>query len=84
MMDENMTSNDMMADDSMMDENMMDNNTSEQMMSPKMQMNEGIAPKDVQCKGGFQLLFKTSDGSAICVSSNTANVLLQRNWATQA
>jgi hypothetical protein len=50
---------------------------------PLQQMEEGVAPEDVQCNAGLELLLKASDGSAVCVTQNTASILIQRGWATQ-
>jgi hypothetical protein len=48
---------------------------------PKMQMNDGVAPQDVECKNGLELVLKASDGSAACVKPNTKELLLIRGWA---
>ncbi|MFY9301368.1 MAG: hypothetical protein WAO91_09295 [Candidatus Nitrosotenuis sp.] len=48
---------------------------------PKMQMNDGVAPQDVECKQGLELVLKASDGSAACVKPNTKELLLARGWA---
>ncbi|MGQ0606079.1 MAG: DUF7482 domain-containing protein [Candidatus Nitrosotenuis sp.] len=50
---------------------------------PLKQIQEGVAPEDVRCNDGLQLLLKQSNGSAICVSSETASILMQRGYATQ-
>jgi hypothetical protein len=67
-----------------MDETMEDH-TEDAMMEhvapPKMQMNEGVAPQDVVCNEGLELILKASDGSAVCVKPNTAELLLARSWA---
>ena len=52
-------------------------------MSPLKQMKSGVSASDVKCKEGLEPIFKTTDGSAKCVSSSTASVLVQRGWATQ-
>lgn len=62
---------------------MTDMKESEHMMAPLKQMQGGIEPREVQCNEGLQLMLKKSDGSAICVTSDTASVLMQRMWATQ-
>ena len=51
-------------------------------MSPKMQIFCGISPDIVQCKGGLQLIFKSTDGSPACVKPKTAEKLIQRGWAS--
>jgi hypothetical protein len=71
------------TDDTMddhMEDAMMDHDT---MMAPLKQMQDGVEPRQVQCNEGLQLLLKQSSGSAICVSSETASILIQRGYATQ-
>ncbi len=71
------------SDDTMedhMEDTMMDHDT---MMAPLKQMQDGVEPRQVQCNEGLQLLLKQSSGSAICVSSETASILMQRGYATQ-
>jgi len=48
---------------------------------PKMQMNDGVAPQDVECKNGLELVLKASDGSAACVKPSTKELLVVRGWA---
>jgi len=55
----------------------------ENMDSPLKQMKSGVAASDVICKEGLELIFKVADGSAKCVSSNTASQLVAKGWATQ-
>ena len=50
------------------------------MLSPLQQVKSGIAPKDVQCKSGFTLIFKAEDGSPACVDPTVAQILAQRGW----
>lgn len=50
--------------------------------SPKKQMDDGVAPNDVVCKEGLELLIKTSDGSAACVKSSSIQVLIARGWGS--
>ena len=50
------------------------------MLSPLQQVKSGVAPKDVQCKSGFTLIFKAEDGSPACVDSTVATILAQRGW----
>lgn len=70
-----------MEDETMEDE--IEDTMAEHVAPPKMQMAEGVAPEDVTCSEGLELLLKTSDGSAICVKPDTASILMQRGWATQ-
>jgi hypothetical protein len=50
------------------------------MLLPLQQVKSGVAPKDVQCKSGFTLIFKAEDGSPACVDPTVAQVLAQRGW----
>jgi hypothetical protein len=50
------------------------------MLLPLEQVKAGIAPKDVQCKQGFTLIFKAEDGSPACVDPIVASILAQRGW----
>ena len=50
------------------------------MLLPLEQVKAGVAPKDVQCKSGFTLIFKAEDGSPACVDSTVAQILAQRGW----
>lgn len=50
------------------------------MLSPLQQVKSGVAPKDVQCKSGFTLIFKAEDGSPACVDPAVATILAQRGW----
>ncbi|MGI0087848.1 MAG: hypothetical protein ACREBI_07785 [Nitrosotalea sp.] len=49
--------------------------------SPLQQFKSGTAASDVKCNDSLQLVFKTEDGSPACVSSNTAQILIERGWA---
>jgi hypothetical protein len=49
--------------------------------SPLEQFKSGTAAKDVTCKQGLELVFKSTDGSPACVKADTASVLVQRGWA---
>jgi len=52
-------------------------------MSPRAQMKHDIDPGDVQCRQDFELVMKTSDGSAACIKSHSIEKLIQRGWASQ-
>jgi hypothetical protein len=52
-------------------------------MHPLQQVNSGILAKDVQCNQGFQLIFKTEDGSPACVKPDTASKLVELGWAKE-
>jgi len=48
--------------------------------SPRAQMKQGIPVHDVVCKEGLELIKKTRDGSAACVSEYAASKLVERGW----
>ena len=48
--------------------------------SPRAQMKQGIPVYDVVCKEGLELIKKTRDGSAACVSEYAASKLVERGW----
>lgn len=50
-------------------------------LSPKKQMNMLEHPSDVVCNEGLELLKKNSNGNAVCLSKNSAKILVQRGWA---
>lgn len=58
--------------------------TKPKMLLPLEQVKSGVAPKDVQCKQGYSLILKAEDGSAACVDSAVAQVLVQRGWAAHS
>jgi hypothetical protein len=47
--------------------------------SPRKQMQNGIAAKDVICKSDLTLIIRTS-GDAVCVKPTTAEKLIERGW----
>ncbi len=51
-------------------------------MSPRAQMNQGVESADVQCRDGFELVMKISNGSAACVKSQSVEKLILRGWAS--
>jgi len=51
-------------------------------MSPRMQVLQGVLPSDVNCKSGFELIFKTSNSMPFCVKPETARRLVERSWGT--
>ncbi len=59
----------------------MEDTMTEEVMPPKMQMDDGIAPQDVECNEGLELVLKASDGSAACVKPSTRELLITRGWA---
>ncbi len=48
-------------------------------LSPLQQIKSNIAPNDVQCKDGFQLIFSPS-GRPACVTESSALKLITYNW----
>ena len=67
-------------------ENMLDPKDESQInpKSPRSQVRSGITSTDVDCKKGFELLLKTSDGSPACVKESTAEKLIERGWGKLA
>ncbi len=51
--------------------------------SPLEQIKSGISPNNVVCKEEFQLVIKAEDGSPACVTSDTAQKLIERGWARE-
>jgi len=47
--------------------------------SPRKQMQNGIAAKDVVCKSGLAIMIRSS-GDAVCVKPSTAEKLTKRGW----
>jgi len=50
--------------------------------SPRAQVRSGVAPTEVICIDGFELLLKTSNGSSACVKESTADKLIERGWGS--
>lgn len=57
-----------------------ENNSSQQ--SPLKQFKSGIPAKNVQCNIGFELIFKTEDGSPACVKPDHVTKLVFLGWAS--
>jgi len=51
-------------------------------ISPRIQVKHGVAPSDVICNDGLELVFKNSDNSPACVKPKTAEKLIERGWAS--
>ena len=49
-------------------------------MSPRAQMKQGVPADEVVCKEGLQLMKKSRDGSAACVSDRAISKLIERGW----
>ncbi len=52
-------------------------------MAPLKQIESGVAPEDVECSGDMELIMKKSNGSPACVTSTTAERLVQLGWGTR-
>jgi len=52
-------------------------------LPPIKQIKAGIAPQEVLCNEGKQLIFKLTNGKPSCVSEVAAEKLVARGWATQ-
>jgi len=52
-------------------------------LPPIKQMKMGITPHEVLCNEGMELIFKSTDGSPVCVSMVAAEKLVERGWATR-
>ena len=50
--------------------------------SPKEQFSKGIDPHDVQCKPGYELIFKKTTFEPACVKSTSVQKLIERGWAS--
>lgn len=50
--------------------------------SPKKQVSLGISPEDVLCDDNFKLIFKTTNGSPVCVKPTSYDRLLEIGWGT--
>jgi hypothetical protein len=51
-------------------------------LPPLQQVKEGIAPENVECKEGLELIFKATNGNPACVSSSSATKLIAMGWAS--
>ncbi|MGI0094078.1 MAG: hypothetical protein ACREA8_08245, partial [Nitrosotalea sp.] len=51
-----------------------------QISSPLKQFKSGISASKVVCNQGFQLILKREDNSPACVKSDTASILVEREW----
>lgn len=52
--------------------------------SPLKQFKLGIKPSYVQCRSDLQLIIKSEDGSPACVTSTTAQKLIERGWTANS
>jgi len=51
-------------------------------ISPLKQMQSGVLAKNVECKSGFELIFKATNGNPACVSPASATKLIAMGWAS--
>ncbi|HKU33482.1 MAG TPA: hypothetical protein VJR22_06525 [Candidatus Nitrosotalea sp.] len=51
--------------------------------SPLKQFKSGIAANKIQCNTNLVLIFKLEDGSPACVTTNTAQKLMERGWTRE-
>jgi len=76
--DKMMKGEDKMKDGTKMFDNM---GMKKRTMPPIKQIKAGIAPQEVTCNEGLDLIFKSNNGKPVCVKPFTASVLLERGWA---
>jgi len=50
---------------------------------PIKQVKQGTLPQDIVCKPHLDLIFKSTNGSPVCVSEIAAEKLVERGWATR-
>lgn len=50
-------------------------------LAPLKQIENGISPKDIECKEDMHLVFKNIDDSPACVKTTTVDKLIEREWA---
>ena len=65
----------------MMEENMK-GNMMDHMASPRQQMKMGTGPDKIQCKSGFELVFKLTNSSPACVKPSSVPRLVEIGWAS--
>lgn len=56
------------------------NADSHMIMSPRKQMESGVAAEDVVCKSGLVLMIRSTNGAAACVKSTTSMKLSAAGW----
>ena len=47
-------------------------------LSPRIQMNAGVDPQEIECREGFTLVMKSSNGVPICLKVDTALKMIER------
>ncbi|MEK0320457.1 MAG: ABC transporter substrate-binding protein, partial [Nitrosopumilus sp.] len=53
-------------------------------ISPRHQMNAGIDATEIECREGFSLVLKESNGKAMCLKADTALKMIDRGIAVPA
>ena len=53
-------------------------------ISPRHQMNAGIVADDIECREGFSLVMKASNGVPMCLKANTALKMIEKGIAVPA
>ncbi len=53
-------------------------------ISPRTQMNAGVTADDIECREGFSLVMKESNGVPMCLKSQTALKMIERGIAVPA
>jgi len=52
-------------------------------LPPKKQVDFGISLEEIICKNNFELIFKSTDNSPVCVKPSTAQKLIERGWGNR-
>lgn len=53
-------------------------------ISPRVQMNAGVDVAEIECREGFNLVMKSSNGVPMCLKANTALKLIEKGIAVPA
>ena len=53
-------------------------------LSPRIQMSAGVDSQDIECREGFTLVMKSSNGVPMCLKANTALAMIERGIAVPA
>jgi hypothetical protein len=52
-----------------------------EILSPKMQLEQGVSPNEIICREGLTLLIKSTNDFPICVKLSSADKLVKKGWA---
>ncbi len=58
--------------------------TVDKVLPPNQQFALGVDPNDVVCEEGLELIFKSTDGSPVCVRPGSVTKLIERGWGSYA